>query len=180
MQVWILRNPNGSFRAKFHRQDADDCPGRRRGEEQGNVYVLVDIEELPEHQKACQFGTCFEGRGDDAAAVAGRGPGQRETAEHGRENRDAPGKLKAQRTNDDLSRSQGIAVGQQIEFRDLDSGKTHRLTIVAGRASAGELSSEAPVGKALLGREPGETVLFQTPSGPARRVEILSVLDDPT
>jgi hypothetical protein len=75
MQVWVLRNPNGSFRGKFHRHDAYDCPGKRRGEEDRNDYVLVEIEELPGHQKACQFGTCFEGRGEDAATVTGRASG---------------------------------------------------------------------------------------------------------
>jgi len=73
MNVWALRNPNGSFRGKFHRHDSYDCQGRRMYEEtyaDQDDYVLVDLRELSSRQGACQFECCFQGLAD-AAAVAG-------------------------------------------------------------------------------------------------------------
>jgi hypothetical protein len=73
MQAWVLRNANGSFRGKFHRNGSDDCPGRRMYEEKypdQPDYVLVDIEDLPPYQEACQFECCFQGLPNTDAVAA--------------------------------------------------------------------------------------------------------------
>jgi hypothetical protein len=74
MQVWALRNADGSFRGKFHRYDSYDCKGRRMYEENyadRGDYVLVDLRDLPGRQGACQFECCFQGL-NDATAVVGQ------------------------------------------------------------------------------------------------------------
>ena len=50
-------------------------------------------------------------------------------------------------------------------------GEEERYTIVGAieaKPAAGLISNESPVGKALLGRRPGETALVATPRGQAR------------
>lgn len=83
MQVWVLRDASGKFRAKFHDRDSNNCNGRRAHEERWpdrDDYVLVDILDLPPSQKACQFPCCFPGLADQTAvirhgSVGGRPPG---------------------------------------------------------------------------------------------------------
>jgi transcription elongation factor GreA len=60
---------------------------------------------------------------------------------------------------------------------DEGSGTVHTWTLV-GRSEAdfadGKISAESPVGKALLGRAPGDVVEVETPRGPQKyRVEKL-------
>lgn len=53
MQVWALRNLDGTFRGKLHRHDSYDCKGRRMYEENyadRGDYVLVDLRSLPGRQ----------------------------------------------------------------------------------------------------------------------------------
>ncbi len=169
MKVWILGNPNGSFRGKFHRQDASNCPGRRRGEEDRDDYVLVDLAEVPDRQKACQFGTCFEGHGSDAAEVTGRAAG-REAVTRVESSISTSG---AKRKEPARTDGKGIGIGQRVEFRDLASQKKDSRILVAGRASTGELSAQAPIGKAMLGSQIGEIIRINPPGGLERRVEIL-------
>src|SRR4051794_25467133 len=75
MQVWALRNPDGTFRGKFHRHDSYDCAGRRMYEENfadKGDYVLVDLTELPRRQGACQFECCFKGSPDANTVARGQ------------------------------------------------------------------------------------------------------------
>ena len=70
-----------------------------------------------------------------------------------------------------------FALGRTAEVVDDDSGKVHTWTLV-GRSEAdfagGKISAESPVGKALLGRAPGDVVEVETPRGPQKyRVEKL-------
>jgi transcription elongation factor GreA len=67
--------------------------------------------------------------------------------------------------------------GRTAEVRDEDTGTVYTWTIVgsteANRAE-GKLSAESPVGKALLGGEPGDLVEVETPRGQRRlRIEKL-------
>ncbi len=70
-----------------------------------------------------------------------------------------------------------FAFGHSAEVLDEGTGTRHTWRIVGSTEadlSAGRLSAESPVGKALLGRSPGETVEISTPKGPRRlRVERL-------
>jgi hypothetical protein len=80
MQVWVLRNANGKFRAKFHHRDSNNCNGRRAHDERWpdkDDYILVDILDLPPSQKACQFPCCFCGLPDQAAVATRHGMADR-------------------------------------------------------------------------------------------------------
>lgn len=86
LQVWVLRNTDATYRAKFHRHDSLDCAGRRMHEEKHpdlDDYVLVDISTLSPRHKACQFECCFPGLpaveaviGRHRALVRAPAPGQ--------------------------------------------------------------------------------------------------------
>jgi transcription elongation factor GreA len=61
-----------------------------------------------------------------------------------------------------------ISLGSRVTITN-GAGWERTLTVVdAAEASAaqGHISADAPVGKALLGRQKGDTVLVQAPSGP--------------
>jgi transcription elongation factor GreA len=70
-----------------------------------------------------------------------------------------------------------FAFGHTAEVLDQGTGATYRWRIVGSTEAdltAGRLSAESPVGKALLGRSPGESVEISTPGGPRRlRIERL-------
>lgn len=176
MRVWVLRNPDGSFRGKFHRRDAIDCPGRRRGEEDRDDYVLVELEELPDWYEACQFEACFRGY-KDAGAVAGRSrSGSEDPLESVlRPRRAGPGRYQEEHAQPPDSRT-GITIGTRVTFRDVSTGSETDVTIVAEApdAAMGEVSASTPVAAALLGREVGDTVEIARPKGGRRRVEIVS------
>ena len=76
---------------------------------------------------------------------------------------------------EDKSRSFRVRVGSQVVVRKLPSGETLRYTVVGmGEASGtqGKISSESPVGKALLGVAEGDEVEVSVPAGVLRlRVE---------
>lgn len=165
MKVWALQNSDGSFRGSFHRSDAYDCPGRRRGEEDRDDYVLADIELLPDRMKACQFPTCFAGR-DSAADLKGTSSDPVAVS----------AALPQQRVSEAPSPA-GAGVGDEVELID-EAGATSFRRIVEGAARPGssEISASSPIGKALIGREPGDTVVVQLPRG-ERRFEVLDVRD---
>jgi transcription elongation factor GreA len=58
--------------------------------------------------------------------------------------------------------------GRTAEVLDEASGRVYRWTIVGSTEAdlaQGKLSAQSPVGKALLGRSPGESVEVKTPRG---------------
>ncbi len=70
-----------------------------------------------------------------------------------------------------------FAIGRTAEILDEGSGTVHTWTLVGpseADLASGKLSAESPVGGALLGRAPGDTVQVETPRGPrSYRVEKL-------
>jgi len=64
-----------------------------------------------------------------------------------------------------------VTVGATVRLKDLGSGEEITYTIV-GSAEADpdhdKISNESPVGRALLGRRPGEVVEVQVPAGTMR------------
>ncbi|HET8606868.1 MAG TPA: transcription elongation factor GreA, partial [Gaiellaceae bacterium] len=72
----------------------------------------------------------------------------------------------------------GVAdVGERVRVRDLDNGRSHEYELVGtleSDAFAGRISILSPVGGALLGCRPGDTVSVETPRG-RLRLEVLAV-----
>lgn len=71
----------------------------------------------------------------------------------------------------------GAGFGSRVHVRDLDSGAELHYTLMAGGAidlDAGEISLASPVGRALLGRAPGDEVQVATPLG-RRRLRVVEV-----
>ena len=69
-------------------------------------------------------------------------------------------------------------VGSQISYRDVESGKVTDVTLVhrlEADLAAGKLSVESPIGTALLGTSEGDEVVFATPRGGEKKLEVLSV-----
>jgi hypothetical protein len=57
-RVFVLRNPDGSYREDWHALDSANCPGTRAREEQhpdADDYVLVDRSTLPPRMQGCAF-----------------------------------------------------------------------------------------------------------------------------
>jgi transcription elongation factor GreA len=68
-------------------------------------------------------------------------------------------------------------IGSWAEVEDLDTGGMSRFELVSSpesNPSAGRLSVESPVGRAILGHSPGETVDVLTPRG-HRHLKLRSV-----
>jgi transcription elongation factor GreA len=64
--------------------------------------------------------------------------------------------------------AESFAFGRTGKVRDEATGKEHEWTIVGATEqslAAGKLSAESPVGRALLGRAPGDVVSVETPGG---------------
>jgi len=67
-----------------------------------------------------------------------------------------------------------VRVGATVSGTD-EAGKAFEYTIVGSteaNPSAGRLSNESPVGKALVGRATGDTVTVQLPNGRSRELTI--------
>jgi transcription elongation factor GreA len=73
--------------------------------------------------------------------------------------------------------SGGVEVGAHVRLRDPDARMTEEYDIVGsgeGNPSAGRISLESPLGRALIGHRPGEVVEVEAPAG-RRRLKILDV-----
>jgi len=70
-----------------------------------------------------------------------------------------------------------VTLGALVEVKDIDSGavRKHRLTGSFEPVEAGDVSANSPVGEALMGRMPGETVEVELPNGRTARLEVISV-----
>jgi transcription elongation factor GreA len=64
-----------------------------------------------------------------------------------------------------------VDVGERVRLRDLDTGSRLTYELVGSfeaDPSAGRISAESPVGRALIGRRRGEVALVQAPKGEVR------------
>ncbi len=71
-----------------------------------------------------------------------------------------------------------VVFGSKVKVQDLDTGKVGVYQLVGPYESAPEkglLSVTSPIGKALIGKEPGEVVELKTPGG-LKELEILEIL----
>jgi hypothetical protein len=167
LRVLALQNPNVTFRGRFHRRDAHDCPGIRAKEEahDGDDYLLVDVADLMPWQRACQFETCFQGL-ETAEAVRARYPVSAQSRP-------------PQSVHADEPPPTGIHVGQTVVVRDVASRETKRRRIVprGGDRSKDSIAADSPVARGLLGRAVGDSVVVELPRR-TLRLEILEVLEE--
>ena len=71
----------------------------------------------------------------------------------------------------------GAVIGTATDVEDLDTGVQSHFELVSSAESnlaRGRLSVESPVGRALVGRRPGDTVEVLTPKG-RRHFKLLAV-----
>lgn len=71
-----------------------------------------------------------------------------------------------------------VNMGAEVTFRDLDSGKSSRCTLVfphQADAAKDRVSVLAPVGAALIGLAVGETIAWPVPGGKLRRLRVVDV-----
>jgi transcription elongation factor GreA len=64
-----------------------------------------------------------------------------------------------------------VDVGERVRVRDLDTGSKVVYELVGsfeGDPAAGRISAESPVGRALIGRRPGDVALVEAPKGRVR------------
>ena len=71
-----------------------------------------------------------------------------------------------------------VNVGSVVEVRRLETGKIVTYTLVGSFGADpvnGKISDESPIGAALKGSRPGDTVEFTAPNGNTFRLEVLSI-----
>jgi len=70
-----------------------------------------------------------------------------------------------------------VGFGSRVTVKDLGDGETEEFLVTLGDDldfDGGEISMESPIGKALLGKRPGDVVTVRLPAG-AREFEIVSL-----
>jgi regulator of nucleoside diphosphate kinase len=71
-----------------------------------------------------------------------------------------------------------VAMDSRVTFRDEATGQTRTATLVypdRADVSAGRISVLTPIGAALIGLSPGQTIEFRSPTGGLRALTVLSV-----
>lgn len=70
-----------------------------------------------------------------------------------------------------------VGVGSEVEVVDVDTGETREYVIESAHGAVGRMSASpnSPVGRALLGRQAGERVAVQLPTGRRRELELRAV-----
>lgn len=78
----------------------------------------------------------------------------------------------------DMTRGHRVHVGSQVRVRDAD-GEDEYTIVRRGAADAthGRISADSPVGRAVLGRLPGEEVEVRTPGG-IRLLTIVAIVPE--
>lgn len=69
-----------------------------------------------------------------------------------------------------------VALGSTVELRDEERGRvdSYLLTGMHDAAGTGSISIGSPVGRAVIGRRPGETVEVELPGGRSRRLTVVA------
>ncbi len=73
-----------------------------------------------------------------------------------------------------------VKLGSQVEFRDEDTGRVLTATLCfpgQGEGIADAVSLLTPVGSALLGLSPGQSIAYDTPDGRTKTITIQRVTD---
>lgn len=78
----------------------------------------------------------------------------------------------------DRSMRNVVMMESEVTFRDDISGHVRTMTLVypdTADVEAGRISVLTPIGAALIGLSPGQTIEFQTPSGGWRSLTVIAV-----
>jgi len=69
-----------------------------------------------------------------------------------------------------------VAIGSTVTVEDPQDGSRHRYSVVGmhGQIRPGEVSAGSAIGRALLGRRPGETVVVALPRGRVRELRVVA------
>ena len=73
-----------------------------------------------------------------------------------------------------------IRMGTALSFRDDGTGQVRDVTLVYPEdadVSAGKISVLTPIGAALIGLSPGQSIEWETPAGDSRSLTVISVGD---
>ncbi|MFG3757295.1 nucleoside diphosphate kinase regulator, partial [Klebsiella pneumoniae] len=72
-----------------------------------------------------------------------------------------------------------VTMQSGVTFRDDVTGQTRSVTLVypdEADVDAGRISILTPIGAALIGLSPGQTIAFQTPAGGWRSLTVITVV----
>lgn len=147
-QVWIVGDPDGELHATGHRYHVATCYVLDQIHNRDRV-KKVSIAALPEEYRPCQI-----------CAPGGRTPTSAATVS---------------------SQTAGLRGGAQpgsiVELEDLETGALLRVRLVAAgrRPEPGAISTQSPLGSALLGKDAEAVAEFRLPGGGLRRMRIVSV-----
>jgi transcription elongation factor GreA len=80
-------------------------------------------------------------------------------------------------TVDPATSNETVAIGCRVTLLDKSSGTTMQYAIASAHADTppGSVSAASPVGAALLGRRPGESVTVTLPGGHTRELEVIAI-----
>jgi transcription elongation factor GreA len=76
---------------------------------------------------------------------------------------------------------ESLGLGSWADLEDLDTGEQTKYELVSSAESnpaQGRISVDSPVGRALFGHRPGETIEVLTPKGRRRHLKLLAVRPD--
>jgi regulator of nucleoside diphosphate kinase len=76
-----------------------------------------------------------------------------------------------------------VTMGSEVEFLDVDTGATRRVTLVLpadADIEAGRISILTPVGAGLIGLKQGQSINWPSQNGRSRMLRILNVRRPPT
>ena len=86
-------------------------------------------------------------------------------------------KLERAQIIDEAAARDSVVLGSTVTISD-DAGKEEQFTIVGSmeaKVTAGRISNESPLGRALLGRKPGESAVMTTPNGSQFEYKVVAV-----
>lgn len=149
--VWIVGDPGEHLPKTDPRYHRGDCYVLEQGPNRGRA-KRVRLSGLPATYGPCQI--CAPG-----ARIQGGAPTS--TC------RDAPDPSLAPR---------GVQLGQMVDIEDLDIHTFSTVQIVSARRERqpGQISAQSPLGAALLGKDSGSVIEFNSPKG-RRRVRIVNL-----
>jgi transcription elongation factor GreA len=86
-------------------------------------------------------------------------------------------RLAAARVAEPDAANDAVDLGERVRLRDLDTGRRFEYELVGSLEAdptAGRISAESPLGRALIGRAKGDVAVVEAPKG-RRRLRILAI-----